>query len=155
YMLNQSTNVSSPIIYQNPQNIRFAGPDPSPAIVRGVAQQQQGQIRRVLGQVESINAQSAEFNAVLAQVLQGATGNDLSDDPSRWWSWWAEENEQYEPPQNPLAVSSNSVRNQTLSFPRMVSCFVAGTPVWTISGPMQIENIKVGELVLAQDSETG
>jgi hypothetical protein len=64
-----------------------------------------------------------------------------------WWDWWLNENEFYTPPQKP----ANFVQVRV----PIASCFVAGTPVWTISGPMQIENIKVGELVLAQDSDTG
>ncbi len=35
------------------------------------------------------------------------------------------------------------------------SCFVPGTPVWTQSGPMPIESIVVGDLVLAQNPQTG
>ena len=35
------------------------------------------------------------------------------------------------------------------------SCFIAGTPVWTESGLTPIEQIQVGDRVLAQDVETG
>ncbi len=35
------------------------------------------------------------------------------------------------------------------------SCLAAGTPVWTDAGPVAVEKIKVGDRVLAQDTETG
>jgi intein/homing endonuclease len=35
------------------------------------------------------------------------------------------------------------------------SCFVAGTPVWTQTGPIQIEKIKPGDCVVSQNIETG
>lgn len=34
-------------------------------------------------------------------------------------------------------------------------CLVAGTPVWTASGPVAIEKIRIGDLVYAQDPITG
>src|SRR5262249_54321590 len=43
----------------------------------------------------------------------------------------------------------------TPSPARRSECFVAGTPVWTMSGPMPIESVKVGELVIAQNPESG
>jgi hypothetical protein len=42
------------------------------------------------------------------------------------------------------------------SFSRRPSeCFAAGTPVWTESGPMAIEKIRMGDRVFACDPETG
>jgi hypothetical protein len=37
----------------------------------------------------------------------------------------------------------------------MQSCLAAGTPVWTITGPKAVEKIRVGDLVLSQDPESG
>src|SRR4029079_1739851 len=37
---------------------------------------------------------------------------------------------------------------------RCVSCFVKGTPVWTLSGPKPIEELKVGDRVLSQNPDT-
>jgi hypothetical protein len=36
-----------------------------------------------------------------------------------------------------------------------LDCLAAGTPVWTAKGPLEIEQIRVGDLVLAQHPETG
>jgi tetratricopeptide (TPR) repeat protein len=96
--------------------------------------------------VEASNANADKLNAVLAEVLETTTEQQLGTDPSNWWSWWFAQNDYYEPPVKPDVTPVRFTRS---------SCFPAGTSVWTTSGPMQIENIKVGELVLAQDSETG
>ena len=37
----------------------------------------------------------------------------------------------------------------------MVECFVRGTPVWTKTGQKPIESLSVGDLVLAQNVNTG
>jgi hypothetical protein len=39
--------------------------------------------------------------------------------------------------------------------PRGIDCFVAGTPVWTETGLKPIEEVRVGDRVLAQDIATG
>jgi hypothetical protein len=96
--------------------------------------------------VENINRNTAEFNSILASVLETTTGQELGNDASDWWNWWLDENEYYSPPEKPTEYTQ---------IIRRVDCFVAGTPVWTTSGPMQIEKIKTGELVLAQNPETG
>jgi hypothetical protein len=36
-----------------------------------------------------------------------------------------------------------------------MDCLAAGTPVWTAKGPLAIERIRVGDLVLSQHAETG
>src|SRR5690606_31634493 len=43
----------------------------------------------------------------------------------------------------------------TTVLPGGVECFAPGTPVWTQAGPVSIEQIKVGDLVLSQDPSTG
>jgi hypothetical protein len=50
---------------------------------------------------------------------------------------------------NPASPRRNLTRNRTCE------CFVPGTPVWTPRGPRPIESIAVGDLVLAQNPESG
>ena len=66
-------------------------------------------------------------------------------DPRRWWNWWAHEIDAYYPPDN-------------VDYRRTVvqpDCLVAGTTVWTATGPAPIQTIEAGDLVLSQDAETG
>jgi hypothetical protein len=127
------------------------GPDVATSSIASVATQQELQAVSIARNVESANQDAAAFNGVLASVLETTTGQQLGIDAVSWWNWWYDENDYYSPPEKPDNVTSST---QTVYIPR-VSCFVAGTPVWTTTGPMQIEKVKVGELVLAQDPETG
>lgn len=50
------------------------------------------------------------------------------------------------------------VENETVGTPApflILSCFAAGVPVWTETGARPIEEIKVGDLVLSKDVESG
>lgn len=106
----------------------------------------------------------------ICQALSVATGKDLPRSPEAWWSWWDSENE--------VALAGSKATDtrylqelrlysdaQPLNYPssgggstpspRRHECFVAGTPVWTVSGPVAIEKLRVGDLVLSQALDTG
>ena len=103
-------------------------------------------------------------------VLTDTTGKDFGDNPKAWWEWWTKENEYYAV-DHPVDQHYDSERNNyyygfpsTYTYstapppkftPGRHSCFVEGTPVWTKTGKKPIEQIELGELVLAQDAETG
>jgi tetratricopeptide (TPR) repeat protein len=99
---------------------------------------------------ERYNLQIVDLNARITRVLNDVTDQELSSDPTPWWSWW----DQY----NDVTTSAKPVvrtcYHSYLHRPAF-SCFAAGTPVWTIDGPRPIEKIAVGDLVLAQNVETG
>jgi hypothetical protein len=95
------------------------------------------------------NFQSSGLNSRIASALNWATAQQLSSDPKVWWSWWDEYNEV-------RASTKPIVRTYSWSYVRVThGCFAAGTPAWTIDGPRPIERIAVGDLVLAQNVETG
>ncbi len=99
------------------------------------------------------NAVKKAVNSRVTAALERATGNNLPADPQKWWDWWYDYNDVYRPPRQ---VYSHS--QQALPRPfriRFQSCFVAGTKVFTATGPMAIERIVPGDCVLAQDVETG
>jgi hypothetical protein len=116
------------------------------------------------------------FNDRICWVLSQATGENPSADPEAWWQWWNDYNEVFteskrvkqnyyrgsvvfDDPRdqmnyyNDRTTEAASYRGVTLT--RHISCLLAGTLVWTDSGPTPIEQIDVGDLVLAQDPETG
>ena len=103
------------------------------------------------------NATIIARNTRIREVLEIATDSDFGDDPKAWWTAWQQYNELYVPETLPYDEREfyddfSSVINRYRPSP---SCFVAGTPVWTQSGPVAIEQIQVGELVLSQDPITG
>lgn len=104
--------------------------------------------------MQTYNATQSEVNERTAATLRGTTGQDLPADPKAWWEWWASHNEMYSPTERPVSYMTQTTGTVPVRI-RYHSCFVPGTLVWTIGGRIPIESIKVGELVLAQDVETG
>lgn len=126
---------------------------------------------------EAQNALQAQMNERVAAALQGTVGEDIPADPKAWWEWWATKNELYSPKEKTVSYISRSTSYapiqvqyevqpiyqpvyQAVAYPRARpvnyhSCFVPGTLVWTSGKRTPIEQIKVGEFVLAQNVDTG
>jgi hypothetical protein len=124
------------------------------------------------GNVESANRGIAENNAPIVAVLEQTTGQNFGQHPGDWWYWWMKEhNDSYNPfespdvpkvpnpyrPESPKpVVRYDMVAAEYLpSLERPPECFARGTEVWTQTGRVAIEKIKVGDRVLSQDVETG
>ncbi|HEY2146358.1 MAG TPA: polymorphic toxin-type HINT domain-containing protein, partial [Pirellulales bacterium] len=111
------------------------------------------------------NAASADETAVIPETTPAKPASSTSD---AWWNWWADYTETYQP-QKPLDSTTYDSgtyanRSQLLSVygggsSRLSSasaeCFAAGTPVATLTGPMVIEKLSIGDRVLAQNPDTG
>lgn len=108
-------------------------------------------IARTQSKVAKENFSRAIRNARICEVLRAVTDQDLGNDPHAWWDAWVEYNELYTPETVP--VQSSFTQEYVPYIP--MSCFLAGTPVWTQAGPVPIETIKPGDLVLSQDPITG
>jgi hypothetical protein len=137
-----------------------------------VAQQQlQGDIQAI----EGVNSALRRANDRVLQALVPVTGQDFGQDDAAWRKWWTDaQGYAYTPTKDspkptvveevPLAYQPQSTIttfNQTLGTTTQVSaqmghsCFGAGTPVRTLSGPRPIESLRVGDRVLTQDTRTG
>lgn len=109
----------------------------------------------------SLAQKAAAYNSVVKvwntnamSTLSTATGVELDAAPTSWWTWWMNYNELYYNPQKPLYVSTSAtMAPQPQHY--VASCFVAGTKVWAMDGPVAIETVKQGEWVLAQNPATG
>jgi hypothetical protein len=120
--------------------------------------------------IAQVNAATEALNTAIMQVLAGSTGENL-DTPTAWWDWWRDRNEYYEPEERPVehyyysdsdkyyyGEPSYSVRYPDpppQPLPPGRSCFAKGTPVWTKTGQRPIESLGLGDLVLAQNVDTG
>ena len=129
--------------------------------------------RKGISRDESLQARYAKAEATNRQrlantsaVLRELTGQDLRQDRDEWRRWWAQANFCYFDPasQSPdertvveqtSSVTMASLRDVSVISPASMSCFVAGTPVWTERGPIPIDTIELGDLVLSQRPETG
>jgi hypothetical protein len=117
--------------------------------------------REVLRAVQ--NAWIQRVNHQICWVLRTATGRADLQTPQDWWQWWDSQNGfqpknskycnvQYLQNQQPYVIPTDFVVSVDPSNP---SCFVAGTPVETISGPRLIESVRPGDVMLAQNVNTG
>ncbi|HEY3391930.1 MAG TPA: polymorphic toxin-type HINT domain-containing protein, partial [Lacipirellulaceae bacterium] len=82
------------------------------------------------------------------------SGKDLGSEPRDWWNWWSEHNE-YDLSQERPVYESSETSYELLPSPQRCECFAAGTPVWTKTGQQPIETLEIGDLVLAQNVDTG
>jgi hypothetical protein len=110
------------------------------------------------------NAAVARRNAGVGVVLANLTPEDLGDEPERWRRWWMDRlGFTYRPDDRPKPTVTYNVplpiqpRQFAVvdGYRESTSCFAAGTPVLTREGPRPIEEIRVGDVVLAQDPASG
>jgi hypothetical protein len=92
-------------------------------------------------------------------VLERTTGFASANDPQLWEKQYNDYNGWYTPPEaKPIYNQSSSITEAYFVPPIIIpthSCFPAGTPIFTIRGQLPIEEIKMGDRVLAQDLNTG
>jgi hypothetical protein len=103
--------------------------------------------------VDSSNDLTEELNRRVSTALSGVSGERNGTDPQEWWSWW----DAYSGLQGTSKVIVEESEREVVHPVNVVqaSCFQAGTLVWTESGVRPIEQIEIGDRVLAQNVETG
>jgi len=101
--------------------------------------------------LEQQNESIAEVNARVIWVLKRLLKTNLGDDPYAWWEYW------YGYPDaggdDKKIVAKFQRKRESVSFPRCEA--VHGVSIQTERGAIPIEEVRVGDRALAQDSETG
>ena len=138
-------------------------------------------VRLLIASMQSANTD--ELNRRVMTALSIATHITTNVRPEDWWTWWDNQNEtsyskpkptdtDYKqkyvtlqdkptgpivsaPPSPPPPRPAPSPPPPRSPRPTHASCFVAGTPVWTVRGQLPIERIRIGDLVASQDPESG
>jgi hypothetical protein len=124
--------------------------------------------------VAQANRTTQSRNERIAAALTAATGEQLPATPQAWWDWWNQENDvvvqgekqtrTFQDGTQLAVVDQVTVPTQTGNgFPQFVSgprqrraeCFAAGTVVWTSTGLLSIEEVRVGDRVLSQNIDSG
>ncbi|MCA9184216.1 MAG: polymorphic toxin-type HINT domain-containing protein [Pirellulaceae bacterium] len=123
------------------------------------------------------NEIASELNSRITEVLCGVSGEKHTSEPQVWWDWWNESNEVSYSGEKPIryvsfsrevyvpdptqsgisgtsAPFSASATAATRASYRM-DCLAAGTTVWTDRGPLAIEKVESGDLVLSQNPASG
>ena len=140
---------------------------------RNAARSQQQAMRASAALQSSVatnNAEVEQINTRITTVLCQVTDLEPGMKPQDWCKWWwqdhndmsaingggngSSEDDSYEPGVGPRKRVVE--KEQTKYYnPLAHSCFAPGTKVWTLTGPLRIEQVKVGDRVLAQDVESG
>jgi hypothetical protein len=117
------------------------------------------------------NYRTEWLNERIGAVLNLATDQNLPAAPETWWQWWNDKHEVYVEGEKPLhsvrpneqlarierfrELEDRQAREAAQRSGRRCDCLAAGTAVWTVRGPVAVEEVQIGDLVLAQDVETG
>jgi hypothetical protein len=155
------------------RRVSLPGGDAQDTLGTALGQVQEANLNRELGVVQN-NLRTMALNDRISAALNLATEQSLPANPEDWWQWWNETNEVYTEgtkPEKTMQLTnevalvdrapsisdlpSSSMDAYTPPPPMRMDCLAAGTLVWTDSGPAAIEAIRVGDLVLAQDPESG
>ena len=111
-------------------------------------------MQREIATVESFNEKIRGGNRIVGETLTEITGERLGDDPDTWLKWWNDKQGlRYE--KTEARYKKTSTQYVRVPFPVHHSCFAAGTPVPTLTGPRPIESLKLGDVILSQDTVTG
>lgn len=119
--------------------------------------------------VQRANEAIRKLQSDIGTVLRGTTLVNLRDDPRMWWEWWdrycesysvgeKEVESRYLEDRSSVALAPKRVQasdDYSVLLPRRLDCLVLGTLIVTESGLRPIERIRVGDLVLTQDVESG
>ncbi len=115
------------------------------------------------------NAMIKKHNDQIMDVLTSVTGEESLESPQDWWQWWDEKNEVYSTREKPI-FSSYAYRTAEINAPitfrrpsstsetrteRKKDCLAGGTPVLTQRGRIAIERVRIGDLVIAKNAQTG
>ena len=125
------------------------------------------------------NQWTLALNERIATALNTALEQDLPPTPQAWWDWWNQENDIVElAPKEietlryneeiavidfaPVFTESEGSGLGVESFPEIripprfsCECLAAGTLVWTDRGPLPIQILRPGDLVLSQHPDSG
>jgi hypothetical protein len=95
-----------------------------------------------------------QINERIAKIIAKVSGKPLTDQAEMMWKWWDQYNEteyhKYKPERYQTTTSSHVIPHYYHP-----SCFAPGTPVITQTGPMAIEKVQAGDLVLNKDLQSG
>ncbi len=111
-------------------------------------------VMRLLSMTTDDNNESATDSE---SVSEGADIGVSKSTPEEWWSWWNAKVESY-----PTGTKVIQTRYESVVLPPSVpeftarrECLAPGTLIWTETGPIAIERIQAGDLVLAQNPRSG
>ena len=118
------------------------------------------------------NLRNAEFNKRITRTISLVSQQDLPNDVDLLWRWWNQYNEVYTDggkqtrtvqqnrevqifDRTVQALAAAGDQNIAGQVSQPLDCLAAGTMIWTSNGMTPVEELRVGDMVLAQNVETG
>ncbi len=166
-----ATNGSIPSIINQSSSIR------NPVANSIIGSEGKRHVEQSESNIENLNHAIRALQGRIAEVLRGVTQQKIGDDAKDWWDWWDRHEELYSSQEKMIDYSfyhdvsvayiesksaystqdlSNNPQVNELRIRRFrMSCLVAGTPIQTQSGLRPVESIRVGDLVVAQNIQSG
>jgi Pretoxin HINT domain/HEAT repeats len=145
-------------------------PETNPGAIQAVRAREQTDVKAI----ERANFRIVQTNERVERILKTVTGMDFGQNAEPWTAWWTSElgySYQSPPPPAPKPVVEDNVQVAYTSppppavyvppvftppyYPVRHACFGAGTPVLTRMGARPIEELRVGDQALTQDSTSG
>jgi hypothetical protein len=122
--------------------------------------------RRAQQRIDLMNALNAERERNAKTILSAISGISASASAMAFWDWWPNFNETYTGPNKPMStkyflddsnyvVSLGGTYKANLYAGGPMSCLVAGTPIQTCSGTIDVDKIRVGNQVPSVNIATG
>jgi hypothetical protein len=138
---------------------RITNPRQAMRLPQIVEQATEGANRRLADDVlalETTNVSIKVKSAHALDLLRGVSGKDFGTDQTAWAAWWTDR-QGYAVKALPGRTGQKPTFTQVVDpYPSPAhSCFAAGTPVQTLNGPRPIEDLKIGDRILTQDTTTG
>lgn len=106
-----------------------------------------------------VNEFRVSANERVGRVLSECADEPFTSDPEKWWDWWANHSGLSRPAQKNVVIVDERKPEPSYSIREIssgtTSCLVAGTPIWTEKGLVDIEKIQPGDRVLSKEIDTG
>ncbi len=126
-------------------------------------------LERIAGKKATAASATAGSADEAAAIPDDAVAQAAMATPEYWWNWWANYTDTYLGDKQVSVTTSgdgsyatrsqvyaiNTSLTRTSGGASSMECFAAGTPVATLTGPVAIEKLQIGDRVLAQDADTG
>lgn len=147
------------IYMPSPGNVNLRSPNVQARLPQLMEQATAQSNQRFFDDLQSLLSTNATIevkNKNALALLKGVTGKDYGTDKLAWMSWWTDKKGYafQAPPPVDHTAEKPTITEILSSYVRH-SCFAAGTTVQTLNGPRAIEEIKVGDRLLTQDTTSG
>jgi hypothetical protein len=144
---------------QSPEQTRKTIEREVSTLVKNAQTQTKATLEQDLARLRAYNAEVGRANSPIESALKEITGESFGGDPDIWLKWWNDKlglsYERAESTEKTTIVQYVPIEVPLAPLRLHHSCFAAGTPVSTLTGLRPIESLKMGDLVLSQDTVTG